>query len=251
MKFTPETLMAYTDGELDTETRRQIEFAMATDNEVAEQIAKLKAQRLELQSAFAGMLDEPIPDRLIEAAKNTPAGTSPRGTANVTELAAVRAAKSGGSKRRWSWPEFTSMAATLLVGLVIGRNVLQSNQAIVANDGRLEASGSLAAALSSQASGDRGSAVDIGLSFKSKTGEYCRTFTLHDEAGVAGLACRDPSAWRVDALARAADGARSSDYRMAGAALPSPILRAVEEAIAGEALDADEEAEARKKGWEK
>jgi hypothetical protein len=244
MKFPPETLMAYADGELDTETRRKIEFAMATDDEVAQQIARLKAQRLELQTAFAGMLDEPVPARLVEAAQSGSAGAAAQ--ANVTELATARAAKSSAAKRRWSWPEFTSMAATLLVGLVIGRNMLQPEQALVSKDGRLEAGGALASALSQQAGGGSG-AVTIGLTFKSRSGEYCRTF-MTDAAAVAGLACRDAGAWRVEALARTAPGA-GGDYRMAGAELPPSIVRAVEDSMTGEAFDAREEAEAMRNGW--
>jgi hypothetical protein len=236
--------MAYADGELDTETRRKVEFAMATDEEVAQQIALLKAQRLELQTAFAGMLDEPVPTRFLEAAQSAPSAAAQAG---VTELAAVRSARSAAGRRRWSWPEFTSMAATLLIGLVIGRNLLQPDETLVSQDGRLEAGGALASALSRQAGGGS-AAVTIGLTFKSRSGEYCRTF-MADAAAVAGLACRDAGAWRVEALARTVPGA-AGDYRMAGAALPPSIVRAVEDSMAGEAFDAKEEAEAMRNGWQ-
>lgn len=247
MKFPPETLMAYADGELDTETRRKIEFAMATDTEVAEQIAKLKAQRLQLQTAFAGVLDEQVPDRLVETAKSAPASTRVQ-DAGVTELATVRAAKRSAGKRQWSWPEFTSMAATLLVGLVIGRNVLQPDEAIVAKGGRLEAGAQLATALSRQPGGEGSNTTAIGLTFKSKSGEFCRTFSLSDDVSAAGLACRDGGVWRIDALAGTSRRA-GSQYRMAGAEMPPAILQAVEDSMAGEAFDAEEEAEAMRGDW--
>lgn len=248
MKFSPETLMAYADGELDTETRRQIEFAMATDPDVAEQIAKLKARRLELQTAFAGVLEEPVPDRLIEATKSAGASAPLQGSAPVTELAAVRAAKHGGRERRWSWRELTAMAATLLVGLIIGRNVLQTGESLVTANGRLEAGGPLAAALSRQTGGETSGGVAIGLTFKSRAGEYCRTFGLTGQASIAGLACRDDGAWRVDAIARTATSAEG-DYRMAGAEMPPALLRAIEDSMAGDAFDAKEEAEAMRNDW--
>ena len=141
------------------------------------------------------------------------------------------------------------MAATLLVGLIIGRNVLQPDESLVAKDGRLEAGGALAAALSEQAGASRASGVAIGLTFKSKAGEYCRTFSLTDDAAVAGLACRDAGAWRVDAVARAGTGGPDGGYRMAGVEIPPAILQAVEEAMAGDALDATEEAEAMRNHW--
>ena len=69
MKFPPETLMAYADGELDVETRRAIEAEMAVDPEVAQEVERHRAMRAEVGGAFAGVLDEPVPDRLLRAAK--------------------------------------------------------------------------------------------------------------------------------------------------------------------------------------
>src|SRR5262245_21219445 len=64
MKFSPETLMAYADGELDAETRRAIEAEMAVDPQVAQEVERHRAMRAEVGGAFAGVLDEPVPDRL-------------------------------------------------------------------------------------------------------------------------------------------------------------------------------------------
>ncbi|MGH8239661.1 MAG: anti-sigma factor family protein, partial [Steroidobacteraceae bacterium] len=62
MKFPPETLMAYADGELEVETRRAIEAEMAIDPEVAQEVERHRAMRTEVGGAFAGVLDEPVPD---------------------------------------------------------------------------------------------------------------------------------------------------------------------------------------------
>ena len=58
MKFPPETLMAYADGELDAQTRREIEAEMAVDPEVAQEIERHRALRAEVGGAFAGVLEE-------------------------------------------------------------------------------------------------------------------------------------------------------------------------------------------------
>jgi hypothetical protein len=252
MKFAPETLMAYADGELDDQTREAIEAAMVADKELAQQIARHQAQRSELQAAFGGVLEERVPDRLIATAKNSPAGPTTDASKKVVDLNAARASKSQTVKRSWSWPEWTSIAATLLIGVVIGRNALQSPGSIVASNGRVVADGALASALSEQRSGGAPaeSKVQIGLSFKAKTDAYCRTFTLQEESALAGVACRESNEWRVLALAEHTRAPTSDDYRMAGSELPPPIRQAIEDSIAGDALDAEEEELARANGWQ-
>ena len=240
MKFPPETLMAYADGELDVETRRAIEAEMAIDPEVALEVERHRAMRAEVGGAFASVLDEPVPDRLLRAAKK----------------ATPRAQKStdGQPRRQWSWPEWTSIAASLLIGVLAGRAMLhepdRANPIIVAaTDGRVIAGGALAQALGEQLSSQDGTAVDIGLSFRAKSGEYCRTFAARAPNPVVGFACRDAEVWRVDMLSTAPRAQSGSDYRMASTQLPAPIVQAIAQRMQGEALDADEEAIARQRGW--
>jgi hypothetical protein len=236
MKFPPEILMAYADGELDAETRRAIEAEMAVDPQVAQEIERHRAMRAEVGGAFAGVLEEPVPDRLLRAAKKT----------------APKAAQP--SRRQWSWPEWTSIAASLVIGVLGGRALLQqpdrSSGIIVAGvDGRVIAGGALAQALSEQLSSQDGSGVDIGLTFRSKSGEYCRTFGANAANVVVGFACRDAEVWRIDMLSTAPRAESGGGYRMASTQLPAPIVQAIAARMQGEALDADEEAIARQRRW--
>jgi hypothetical protein len=233
MKFSQETLMAYADGELDDETRRAIEAEMAVDPEVAREVARQRAMRADVGAAFAGVLDERIPDRLLHAAKKSPA-IEPR--------------------RHWSWPEWTSIAASLVIGVIAGRAILQPTGAkdgIIAtgSDGHIVAGGQLAQALSEQLSSEDGSGVDIGLTFRSKSGEYCRTFGTRVGMNVVGFACRDAEVWRIDMLSTTKPTASGGDYRMASTQLPAPLVQAIAERMQGEALDADQEASARQRRW--
>ncbi len=122
MKFPPETLMAYADGELDVETRRAIEAEMAVDPQVAQEVERHRAMRAEVGGAFAGVLDEPVPDRLLRAAKK--AAREPKRRAD------------GSRARQWSWPEWTSIAASLLIGVLAGRAMLQPDRANADHRGR-------------------------------------------------------------------------------------------------------------------
>jgi hypothetical protein len=232
MKFSPETLMAYADGELDAQTREAIEAEMAADPQVAREVERHRAMRAEVGQALSGVLDEQIPDRLIRAAK-----------------AQTR------QRRHWSWPEWTAIAASLLIGVFAGRTALQGPQtkqgALIAHadDGRMIAVDALARALSEQLSAQNDAAIDIGLSFRATSGEYCRTFAAPRGNLVVGFACRDADDWRIEMLSTQPSAPASGDYRMASTQLPAPIVAAIAETMQGEALDADQETAARQRGW--
>jgi hypothetical protein len=235
MKFPPEILMAYADGELDAQTRGAVEAEMTVDPQVAQEVERYRAMRAEVGGAFAGVLDEPVPDRLLRAAKKSPANTSAQ------------------PRRRWSWPEWTSIAASLLIGILAGRAILQpeseSGLVVAENDGRVIAGGALALALSEQLSSQDGAEIDIGLSFRARSGEYCRTFGARAPNPVVGFACRDAQTWRIDMLSTAPRAEAGGTYRMASTQLPAPIVQAIAARMQGEALDADEEAIARQRRW--
>ncbi len=235
MKFSQETLMAYADGELDAQTRKAIEAEMAVDPQVAQEIERHRALRADVGQAFAGVLTEHVPDRLLRAATKT----------------ATTTAKA--PRRQWAWPEWTSIAASLVIGVVAGRALLpqsgESGLITAGIDGRVIASGALAQALSEQLSSDDGSNIDIGLSFRARSGEYCRTFGARAASPVVGFACRDAEVWRVDMLSTAPRAESGGDYRMASTQLPAPVVQAIADRMQGEALDADEETLARQHGW--
>lgn len=244
MTFTDETLMAYADGELDAGTRRQIEAAMAGDPTIAATVAKHQQLKRELQSAFDTQFDGDVPGRLLDAAR-----TAPVAAATVTDIAAAHVAP---VRRRWSLPEWSAIAASLLLGIVIARLPWESEEPILAGDGRMTASGPLADALDRQLSGVRieGSDIHIGLSYRTKTGEYCRTFALSGTSDISGIACRAPDAWRVVTLASGEPSQSDERYRMATTTVAPVVLQAVQDSIDGDALDAAEETKARDRGWQ-
>ena len=117
---------------------------------------------------------------------------------------------------------------------------------------QLLAAGALDKALSNQlASAQPAQApVQIGVSFRSKGGNYCRTFQVREHTNLAGLACRDQDNWKLEALAQSdASPASHSDFRPAASALPAPIAQAVDQVIDGEPLDAKAETQARTNQW--
>jgi hypothetical protein len=146
------------------------------------------------------------------------------------------------------------MAASIAAGAVIAHLALRSPDTgrIGTGGGELVAQADLSQALSTQlASAQAADApVQIGVSFKSKDGDTCRTFTLKEQNVLSGLACHQGSAWHLQVLANAPPGTSGAGgYKPAGGGMPASVLTAVEQQIAGEPLDAAGEAAALARGW--
>jgi hypothetical protein len=243
MNFSDETLTAYADGELDAGSRAALEAAMATDPQLAQRVAQHRALRARLRAALDPVLDEPLPERLLASVRGTP---GPR-HANVVAL--KRRAAPG-----WSWPQWGAIAAGLIGGVLLGPLLLRApaGAALVTRDGQVLASGALARALSEQLASHQppGAPVQIGVSFRARNGDYCRTFVLREQSTLAGLACRGHEAWRLEVLAQTpGQPVAAAGFRPAGSALPASVARTLDELIAGEALDAAGETAARARGW--
>src|ERR1700757_2691877 len=113
MTFSDETLNAYVDGELDAATRAALEAALATDPQLAPRIARQRALRGQVRAASAPVLAEPVPERLLASVRGAPARAG-----NVVAFQAR-------PRPRWSWPQWGAMAASLIVGVLLGPLLLR------------------------------------------------------------------------------------------------------------------------------
>jgi hypothetical protein len=245
MSLSDETLMAFVDGELDATQCAEIERALASDAPLRARVDTLRAQRRRVEAAFAAVLDEPMPTRLSALLAGAPAA----GSATVVPPAPARAArKHRGAFAGWGWAQWGGMAASVVLGLLIGLQLAGRDDGIAVRDGRLVAVGAVEQALSTQLASAAGAApaVAVQLSFVDRDGAYCRTFST---AAVAGLACRsDDGRWALQSVAAAAS-APDGAMRQAETALPRAVLEVVDQRIAGNALDAAAERQARDGGW--
>ncbi|MFC0133284.1 hypothetical protein CR105_06955 [Massilia eurypsychrophila] len=242
--FSDETLMAYADGELDDTTRAAVASAIENDRELAARVRAHQALRSDVFAAFAPIAAEPVPARLSAAA------------AGVVDLQAARVARlERQTRRRWEWPEWGALAATLLVGVLaggIGHRTLSADAALASvagADGALVAQGPLATALSEQLAGAGPSAqgIRIGVSFVGSDGQYCRSFIMGQGAG---LACRQGERWQLPVTAQV-DKTASGAYQQAGSAMPAAVSDAIDARLAGQTLDGEAEQQARRKGWQR
>ncbi|GAC1453332.1 MAG: anti-sigma factor [Steroidobacteraceae bacterium] len=245
MTFSDETVMAYADGELDEATRAAVELAMVGDPDLARRVARERGLRAQLRREFDPTLAEPVPERLLAAARGGSAAKPD--TDNVITLKRRPV-------RQWAWPQWGAIAASLVLGVLIAPLLRRepAHETLAMRDGKLMVSGALRAALTEQLASTQPAPapVRVGLSFRSRNGDYCRTFTLHEQGAVAGVACRDRDSWRIEALAATRPASSGSgEYQPAASAMPAGVERAVSELIVGEPLDAKAEAAARDSGW--
>lgn len=231
MSFDRATIAAYVDGELDLVTARRIEKAMESDAGLAEAVSQEQALRSRLSAHFDPVATEPVPERLAALLSG-----------NVSSLEAHRPEKT----TRWhqsSVIQWGAMAASLVVGLMIGGTALNRDAGYVRdNNGALVASGKLADALQTQLASTQGAnpEVRIGTSFAAKDGGYCRTF---ESASLDGIACHVGKDWQ---LKQTLSGDSASEYRQASA---GALAEAAAGMMAGEAMDAAGEKAAAQRGW--
>jgi hypothetical protein len=213
---------------------------MAKDPAIARTVERHRLLGGKLRTAYDGVLEEPVPAELAALVADPQ-------DARVVELAAARGARRI-AVGRWQFPAWTAMAASVLLGLFAGLLLFRGSSAPYEETGRgLLARGELAVGLATElASAPGRSNVHIGVSFRDRDGDFCRSFTYEHEAPLAGLACYRGEDWKIRVLAEAPSS--SGELRTAGS-MPMAVLKAVDASIAGEPLDAAAEEKAREAGW--
>jgi hypothetical protein len=243
MKLTDEELMAYADGEMSAIDAKRIEAAMADDAALAARVGRFRAVRRALHLAYDSVVSEPVPERLRALLGDVAASEPAPEPAPVVDLAAHREKR----QARFGPPAWAAMAASLIVGVLVGRAVLPSGDLLV-DDGRYagaDLTRVLDTRLASDAANQNG-ATRIGLTFRANDGEICRTFSHNARAdSTSGLACREGERWAVQI---AVHGGAQGQFRQAGADAPA-ILDAMDAMMSGEPFDATQERASRDQNW--
>jgi len=247
VSYEDEILMAYVDGELDAKLRAEISAALEKDPALARRVEQQRVIRARVVGAFDKVLNQPVPESLLRAARGPAAPEPSASRGNVLQFP-VRPARAPAAP--WRAREWVAMAASLMLGALISWQLLWPGVGapIVAGRDALVAHGELARALDHQlASEQRGEEpVLIGLTFKAHDGNYCRSFEMR-ATRTAGIACRAGSDWQVTATD--ASALPQGQLQQASSALSPAILRAIEARADGAALDAEAERNAQLAGW--
>jgi hypothetical protein len=227
MALDDDLLMAFADGELDEVTRARVERAVAEDPALKARLAVQQRLRARLAAHYGPAAEEEVPERLR----------------SMLETKVVRFAPA--RRARPMWQNFAALAATLVLGLALGRT-LTAPSPIGVERGTMVAQGALADALETELASAQAqdAATRIGVSFAAADGRLCRTF---ESAAAAGLACRGDAGWQV-MVASAGERGQRGAFRQAGSG-SALVLEAAQEMMAGEPLDAAAERRARDSGW--
>ena len=246
-----ERLSALLDDALSADEARRLRERIARDPALKARMDALARADAAVRSAYSGILDEPLPARVLELLEPTA-----RARADVVELP-VRGRKS----RFLSLPLAAAAGIALAVGLSLGvligpRAPGPDPLALAAVAGEVAPGTDLYAVLQSAPSAaSRTLAADISatprLTFRTTDGGYCRYVDLTNARGTTQtLACRRDGGWRVEVASfmPAAEAEAGRLYRPASG--PSePIDTAIDALIEGSPLAAAEERELIERGW--
>jgi len=225
-----ERFFAWLDGELGPVDAAEMEAKVAADPNLSRLAEQHRALGSQLRGTFDPIAAAPLPENFQ---------TALRPSAEVIDFAQAKRA------RMPSLPQWTALAATLAVGILIGTMVpRQATAPIAVQGGKIYAAAALNQALDTQLASAPAGDVRIGLTFRAQSGEICRTFL--QRAG-QGLACREGGRWQMRGLFAAPEG-QSTDYRMASSMDPN-LAALMAATISGEPFDAERERAAKEKGW--
>ncbi|MFK2875493.1 anti-sigma factor [Rhodanobacter hydrolyticus] len=240
-----EILQAYVDGALDAADTARVDAALAQDDALACRVRQLRALDAQLRAAFDPVLDEPIPGRLSALLQPTAARATPF---TVLEGGRDAGAVRRRATRRWLVPG--AALATSVALLAAGLWWQADSGWVRTQDGRQFAAGALTRALDNQLASepDAHASVAIGLSFRSKDGQVCRSFTVRTPPVRAGLACHTTAGWELPVLGPAVPS-EGGELRQAASDLPPAVQAAIDARLSGEVFDAQQERAARAEGW--
>lgn len=262
--FTDAELIAFLDGTIDDEALiAAIEAAINADPALAERAEALAGDAPlagSVRDAFAPVLAAPVPDRLARIVAPPPAA------GEVVDLAAVRPAPTrtlpvpanDTGRGSWRWPQFGAMAASLVLGVLIGGPLLTGGGGNGGGDapagaGLVLASAEVDAMLDTAPSGQAFDLAALGegevvLTFRSGDGKLCRQFMIEGAGATSdALACADSGGrWQVEAYGRRE--APAGDMKLAGGDAAPAVVAAVDAMIGSDPLiGADELAELGRK----
>lgn len=190
-KVSEEMLMAYADGELDGETAAELARAIAADPGLQDRVARLHAARSLTRDAYADVLDEPVPERLIAAAS---AGRSNRRSLGW----------------RFVWMPIGAAALASVAGFLLASALTPEEGGGVpdlrAFDGVAEVASRLPSGATATVPLAGGTVTLMPTGTYHTPDGYCRAFVVRPDSSAAvpwrAIECRHGNRWTVDMAIR-------------------------------------------------
>jgi anti-sigma factor RsiW len=114
-KPSDETLIAYLDGELDADLRGEVESWLESDAELRDRVAALAMSAEALRAVFEPVLHEPVPERLLAAARGANVG------AEIVDFGAAQTTRAPRPLMQRRWARWAAAAG--VGGLLTGGGV--------------------------------------------------------------------------------------------------------------------------------
>jgi len=224
MKVNDEMLMAFVDGELDQATAEEVRRATARDAGLARRADQFRTARQWSKNAFADILRQPAPERLVGAVLGRPSAVVPL--------------------RRRRLPS-GSLALAASIAILFGAAGYWLGQQHPPRGMALLGAGPVAQTLGQTPSGRSSPVAFVGGEMRLETlaahkvdGGLCRMFALSGGAGVwRGVGCARGNGWTVE-IAASVPG---EGYTPASSGAAASIDAFLDAAGAGEALSPEEE----------
>lgn len=245
MTVSKEKLMAFIDGEVSADQSRRLKAEIAKDAALAAYVERQKALKTHLDHTFSHVITAPARPHLERMIMEARLPLRPRSRAVLGWIERLFSAKSLG----WTLIPAGALAAGIAIGLFVAN---AGGATVIADRNRtIVATNALARALSTQLASEQNpvAPIRIGVSFLSKVGNYCRSFTSETGAtALAGIACSSAEEWRIVALENV-QATNAGTFQPAAAAMPDGLRGALTGMISGVPLDAKAEREARDRLW--
>lgn len=245
-----EKLMAYADGELDPASALDVERLLQNDDEARAIVERFRQTRSALGPDMDALLNEPVPQHLIDAIRAHPLQPMPALPQAATPAASAVTRQAAND--RAYWPSLATAASlALVVGLFAGQ--WWGSQS---GGGEPPLAQALQRAMETLPAGEvlkvAGLQITPVTSYRGAEGQVCREFEQTADGRLAhGIACRTDTQWvtRLMFDHGPADTAASSAGFVPASGELDAISSLLDNLKLGPALSADEERAAIQQGW--
>jgi hypothetical protein len=244
-----ELLSALLDGAISPEDAARLEQRIQREPALRARLDVLERANTAVRDAYAGVVDEPLPQQLLELVEEH---TAPDNVVPLTARASF-------TRRLWTEPTALAAGIALMIGVALGIVLSPGRQAPdaigLAAEGGAVAPGSALFEVLERVPGAESRELAAGVvatpvvTFRTAEGNYCREVDVTSAGGAAQmLACRRDGAWRLAHTSYAVSATVDGVFRPASG--PSPAIdAAIDELIDGAPLDAAAEREILESGW--
>lgn len=244
-----DALMAYADGELEHIDVRKVEHLLTVSAEARALADSFRKTRAAVSTAMDEVLDDPVPQRLIDTIRSHSAAVKPSPGAGLSTPSGV--ADREPANDRAFWPSLATAASlALVIGLLTGQWWASEGDTLVSSASDLhQALETLPAGESMTLADDR---ITPLSSHRGEGGLICREFEQVADGRLAvGIACRTETRWVAKlVMDQGPVGSLSGAPVFAPASgAPDLMTEFLDRLKLGPALSPAEERAALQRGW--